>query len=278
MPARLECPTVCVRDPVVGDQDVDVVERWRTARARRRSCWSPRARRRGGRWRPSRAWSAASSRSGVESPWPTVMPLVPMKATSARSRSRAATVSVADRGLRRAADPARQQVQLDCRRGRRVAPRRDRVGDDGQPAVAGEQAGEPHGGGAGVEEDRAARGRQQVEGRWRDPVLLRGVGDVALGRGRTRATVRASAGTAPPCTRRTRPSRSRDGQVAAYGLGGDVVLVGELGDRHPARWVDQCAMACWRSSAYMVTASPPGRICVCVVLRPNLLTVKAGIG
>ena len=50
--------------------------------------------------------------------------------------------------------------------------------------------------------------------------------------GSTRCSARA--GTAPPWTRRTTPGPVEDGEVAADGLGGDVVGLRELGDRGAA--------------------------------------------
>ena len=42
-------------------------------------------------------------------------------------------------------------------------------------------------------------------------------------------------GTTPPWTRRTRPRPLEGGQIATHGLRGDVVLTGQLVDRHAAR-------------------------------------------
>ena len=67
------------------------------------------------------------------------------------------------------------------------------------------------------------------------------------------------------------------GEVAAHRLGGDVVLSASTVTDSRPRWAPGCAIACWRSSAYIVIASSSrscGRICVYVVLRPNVLTVK----
>ena len=57
------------------------------------------------------------------------------------------------------------------------------------------------------------------------------------------------------------------GEVAAHGLGGDVVLVGELGHRHAGRAAaTSWAIACWRSSAYMVIGGlllSAVNLCIC---------------
>ena len=111
----------------------------------------------------------------------------PRNATSARRSAERGDRVGADRGLGGRAHPAGQQVQLDLGEAREPRGDRHRVGDDGQPVVAGEHRGEPRGGRAGVEDDhRPGRGEQLDRGRG-DRVLGAGVGLVALAAARPRS-------------------------------------------------------------------------------------------
>ena len=96
-------------------------------------------------------------------------------------------------------------------------------------------------------------------------------------------TVIASAAMAPPCTRRTSRTPFQGRQVAAYGLGGDRELCRQVGHRHPAApgdEVDDGLLTLLRrtseTSSERGGSGGPSPICVCVVLVPNLLTVKGG--
>ena len=100
------------------------------------------------------------------------------------------------------------------------------VGDHGEAQVAGEQAGEPVWSWSRRREHGRARGGQQVERRAGDPLLLLGVGLVALaepGLDRRRGCRRHRA--AVDAADQAHPLEG--GEVAAHGLGGDVVLRGE---------------------------------------------------
>ena len=171
---------------------------------------------------------AASSRSGVDSPW------LDGDAVGAEEGDVGAEVGAAPRRSRPRPPPGwwrrtrpGQQVQLD--RGASPASRAA-TGTawvtHGQPVVAGEQARR-----AGrscvpasrttVRAGRRAAGRGR---RGRSRSFWLGVGAGRGRGGRPRSAVSESAGTAPPCTRRTRPQPLERGQVAAHGLGGDVEL------------------------------------------------------
>ena len=158
-PARRQRSAVGVGDAVVGDEDVDVVERRRTgAWARRRSCWRRRARRPGGRCATMARLTAASSRSGVD------RPCVERERRWCRGRRRrragaasAATVSA----------PTAAWVVGRTRPGSRCSsmcglpgePGGDRhgVGDDGQARGRGGAGWRAGGRAAGVEQDRRRR-------------------------------------------------------------------------------------------------------------------------
>ena len=107
------------------------------------------------------------------------------------------------------------------------------VGDDGEPAVLGEQPSESPGRRTAVEDDAAAGGRQQVERGSGDPVLLVGGGDVALGDGglRDRERVGGHGTTVDPMDQAL---SFEYGQVAADGLGGDAERLGCLAHAEPA--------------------------------------------
>ena len=136
--------------------------------------------------------TAASSRSGVVSPWPARDAVgadegdVDAEVGRAPRRSRSPTAAWVMR-----ADPAAEQVQVDAGAGRRAGRRSGpALVTTVSSAVAGEQRGEPAGGGArrraGRWRRRRAAGRAAAAA---IAVLLVGVGAVALAERRPRATV-----------------------------------------------------------------------------------------
>ena len=187
------------------------LERRRTgAASRRRSWWSRRAR---PPWRALATMArlvAASSRSGVVRPCSTLMPLVPRKATSARRSASGRDGVGADGRLRGRAHPAGQQVQSSiC--GRPAS--RAATGTAWVTTVSrwsrGSSAGEPAGGGAGVDQRPSSRSAgSSASAACGDPRPSRRCWRGRARRRRTRSRVSELAGTAPPCTRRTRPIRS----------------------------------------------------------------------
>ena len=78
-------------------------------------------------------------------------------------------------------------------------------------------------------------------------------------------------GTAPPCTRRTRPMRSSTDRSRRNGLGRDVELVGDGCDGEPAVLGDELGHGLL--ALFGVHCEGPS-ICVSVVLRPNVLTCQ----
>ena len=177
--------------------------------------------------RPSPAWWRPRRGRGWRGRARRLMPLVPRKATSARSSPSAPHGVGADRGLGGGADPAGQQVQLDLRGAGQPGGDGYGVGDDGEPVVAGEQAGEPAGRGAGVEQ----HGRPPAAGAGRGRPWRSGPSASVLAESRSprpdSITVSASRrhGAAVHPADQAHPLER--GQVAAHGLGGDVVLLGE---------------------------------------------------
>ena len=109
---------------------------------------------------------------------------------------------------------------------------RQGVGDDGELAVGGQHLGEPDGGGAGVDDDRAAVG-QLVERGLGDPLLLarRSARSGRRRPARCRAARPGSRRRAPGAARRAAPGR----EVAADGLRRDVEGVGQPVDVDTAR-------------------------------------------
>ena len=123
---------------------------------------------------------AASSLSGVVRPWPTVRPLVADERDVGPQLGERGDGLGADGGVRRGADPAGKQVQLDLGQAGEAGRDRDGVGDDGEPVVAGEGGGEPCGGAAGVDHDDRVGRREERDRRVGDGLLGLRVGLVAL--------------------------------------------------------------------------------------------------
>jgi hypothetical protein len=138
----------------------------------------------------------------------------------------------ADGGLGQSAHAPAQQLQGDRRHGGQ--PRRDGygIGHHHQFAVGGQHAGHPGGGGACVEQ-HAGTGQREEFGRGPgDGLLVVGSGDLPLvdagfhhmqGADRDGAAVNAA----------YQPGPVQGGQVATHRLGGDVVGLGQFGDRCP---------------------------------------------
>ena len=187
--------------------------------------------------------AAASVWSGVLSPWSTESPLVPMKATSARSRDSASTVSsptaawVVERtrpGSRwrfTLGDPASRAAigtalvtTVSCRsRGSIIASR--------AVVVPASSSTLPPVDGSSPTAFLAIRSFSSAWARSRSPTFAS-------------SAVRAAAGTAPPCTRRSTPARSRTERsrrtvsvVTAYSA------ASAFTDSRP-RWATRSAMAC----------------------------------
>ena len=138
---------------------------------------------------------------------------------------------VVDGGQRPAADPAAEHQHVEVGAGaEQVVAMAGELTTTVSSRSAGSSLGQPGGGGAGVEDDRALLGQLGEREPWRcapSPSVSTASRAASAGSKPSRST-----GIAPPCTRRSTPARSSDGQVAADGLGGDVELVGQ---RQPPR-------------------------------------------
>ena len=131
-----------------------------------------------------------------------------------------------------------------------------RVRDDGEPQVAGEQAGQPAGGGAGVEQHGPVRRREQVEGGPGDPVLLRRCwpGRARRARPRSRPAPRpAPRRRAPGAPGRSARATERSRRTVSVVTSNCSAIA--FTDTRP-RSVTSWAIACWRSSAYMLIGAP----------------------
>ena len=108
-----------------------------------------------------------------------------------------------------------------------------------------------------------------------------GARPVALDQPRPRSRRALCGGTAPPCTRRTRPMRSRVDRSRRTVSVVTSYSVGEHVHRHPAALGDELGhrlLALLGVHGHRATSCRHVDICVCVVLRPNVLTVKGGGG
>jgi hypothetical protein len=145
---------------------------------------------------------------------------------------------------------------------------RDGVGEDLELLVDRQQPGEPGGRGAGVEDDGAALGHelQRLRG---DPVLLRGVGAVAV-RDAGLEDGEGVRGNDAAVDAPDQPGPLERGEVASDRLSGDPVGVGELGDGHAPGPADGPG----DGLLTFLGVHPTPLICVSVVLCPNVLTVK----
>ena len=128
------------------------------------------------------------------------------------------------------ADPAAEQLQGHRRERGESCGDRHRVGDDDELAVGGHQSGDACGGGACVQQHAGPAQWEELGRGGGDGVLVVGAGGLPLADARLDEVQRARGNRAA-----VHPADDAGpvecGQVAADGLGGDVVGLSELGDR-----------------------------------------------
>ena len=209
---------------------------------------------------------AASSRSGVESPWSMRQAVGAEEGDVGAQPAERGDGVGADRGLGGRPHPAGEQVQLDLGAAREPGGDRHGVGDDREPQVAGEQAGRT---GRSSSRRRGAPCRPAGGSRSRAALAIRSFSAVlAWSRSPSPASITASAarghGAAVHPADQAHPLEDR--QVAADRLGRDVELLGDLGHREPAALGDELGhrlLALFGVHCQIESPPPSVNLCMC---------------